>query len=179
MSTIHSFAPIAKPTATVLILGSIPSVKSLQDQQYYAHPRNAFWKIITSLLSDREDNRNDNNGEQKSYDQCCQMLMQHDIAVWDVMKLCDRTGSLDANIDNDSIQVNDFTTFLKIHSQIERIYFNGAKAEQVFAKHCRAVRNTYPAIYYKRLPSTSPANAGMSFSEKLEAWRTIIEPLSV
>lgn len=165
MPTIHSFAPIASPTAKTLILGSIPSVKSLENQQYYAHPRNAFWPIIAQLLIKGDPPAN--------YDDRCQMLLQHHIAVWDVMTLCERTGSLDANIKNDSIEANDFLAFLKKHPHIERIYFNGAKAEQVFDKHCRGVRNTYPAIYFKRLPSTSPANAGINFFGKLEAWRTI------
>lgn len=122
-----AFAPVAQADAEILILGSMPSVKSLQVQQYYAHPRNSFWPIMQSLF-DFEANLN--------YVDACQQMINHKIAVWDVIKRCQRNGSLDSNIVSDSIEFNDFKQFFSAHSAIKLIAFNGSKAEQLFNQHC-------------------------------------------
>ncbi|SHF75268.1 G/U mismatch-specific uracil-DNA glycosylase [Microbulbifer donghaiensis] len=167
MSCVHSFAPIAAADATRLILGSMPGVASLRAQQYYAHPRNAFWKIIAALLQ--------LDGELE-YRQRCAALIEHRIALWDVLRTCTRSGSLDSAIDDTSIVPNDFTSFLRKHAQITRIYFNGAKAEQVYRRY--VLPDLPPPlcdIPTERLPSTSPAHASLSFAAKLSRWRAVIE----
>lgn len=165
MTTVHSFEPIAAADATRLVLGSMPGVASLRAQQYYAHPRNAFWKIIETLLE---------LDSGISYAQRCAALVEHRIALWDVLKTCLRSGSLDSEIVEDSIVPNDFETFLRRHPQIECIYFNGARAEQMYEKYVRPqLPVALAGIPAKRLPSTSPANASISFPGKLELWRVV------
>ncbi|MGY8770771.1 MAG: DNA-deoxyinosine glycosylase [Pirellulales bacterium] len=165
MSHIHSFPPIASADAKILILGSIPGKASLQANQYYAYPRNAFWKIIEQLY--------DINADQ-SYQQRCTELKQNQVAVWDVLKSCTRTSSLDSDIVESTIAPNDFTSFLSDHPQIESIYFNGAKAEQSFTKHVLPnLSEPATKLAMVRLPSTSPAHAAINFEGKLKAWRTV------
>ncbi|PHS01351.1 MAG: DNA-deoxyinosine glycosylase [Blastopirellula sp.] len=166
MSHIHSFPPIAAANAKILILGSIPGKASLLANQYYAYPRNAFWKIIEQLYDINAD---------LSYDQRCTQLKQNQVAVWDVLKSCTRTSSLDSDIVESTIVPNDFTQFLTDHPQIEAIYFNGSKAKQSFNKHVLPNLSEAAAnLAMVRLPSTSPAHAAVRFEGKLEAWRVIV-----
>ena len=171
---IHSFAPISSPSAHTLILGSMPGKASLLAGQYYAHPQNAFWKIMSTLLGAEEG---------LSYDDKTELLTSHGIALWDVMKSCTRESSLDSDIVESSIVTNDFETFLNAHPQIGSIYFNGAKAEQSFRKYVLPGLATTEQFHLQRLPSTSPAHASLSFRKKREAWSVIllgyvrIEPL--
>lgn len=153
----EGFPPIAAPDARVLVLGSLPGDRSIAAQQYYAHPRNAFWPIMEALL-----------GIHGSYEARCDRLKAQRIAVWDVLASSVRPGSLDARIDLDSAMANDFTTFIAAHLQLERIAFNGRKAEQLFR---RFVELPGDSIELVGLPSTSPAYAAMPFSGKLERWR--------
>ena len=153
----EGFPPIAAPDARILVLGSLPGERSIAAQQYYAHPRNAFWAIMSELY-----------GVHGADDARCDQLKVHRIAVWDVLASSVRPGSLDARIDVDSARVNDFAAFLAAHRQIERIAFNGRKAEQLFH---RFVELPGRSIDLVGLPSTSPAYAAMSFSGKLEKWR--------
>ncbi len=164
MSFVHSFAPIASPASHSLILGSIPSKESLLAGQYYAHPQNGFWKIMTTLLG-RE--------EALSYNDKTRLLISHGIALWDVLKSCTRESSLDSDIVESSIVTNDFESFFKRHPQIGAIYFNGAKAEQAFRKYVAPDLSATEGLHLQRLPSTSPANASLSFSQKLDAWSVI------
>ena len=164
-----SFPPIETRHAKLLILGSMPSEKSLQQQQYYAHPRNAFWFIIQQLL----------RVEKKlNYSQKRALLHQHHIALWDVLKSCQRQGSLDSAIINRSIQVNNFETFLNQHSSIKAIFFNGAKAEQEYLRRVLPnLTKNFDTIHYQRLPSSSPAMATLTPTEKLSAWSSLVDCL--
>jgi double-stranded uracil-DNA glycosylase len=159
------FLPIAKKDAQIVILGSMPSIKSLQEQQYYAHPRNAFWPIMAKLFDfDVTLNYNDR----------CQQLIIHKVAVWDVLKSCQRQGSLDQHIEPGSIVANDFQSFLKQHKQIKRIFFNGGKAEQVFKRHVIPTLNVEQELSFQKLPSTSPAYAAKCLDEKSQVWETAL-----
>ncbi|MFW5451244.1 MAG: DNA-deoxyinosine glycosylase [Methylophagaceae bacterium] len=161
------FPAIADKYAQILILGSMPSIKSLQQQQYYAHPRNAFWPIM-SVLFDMD--------KKWDYQQQCQHLITNHIAVWDVLKSCQRQGSLDQHIETDSIAVNDFNTFFQQHPKIELILFNGGKAEQVFKQYVFPhLDKPYKQLNKTRLPSTSPAYAAMIFEQKLQQWKQVLE----
>ena len=156
------FPAIADQQAKILILGSMPSVKSLEKQQYYAHPRNAFWPIMSALFDMEQD---------LNYQQRCQHLISHHIAVWDVLKSCQRQGSLDQHIKKESIVANDFNTFFLHHPYIHQVFFNGSKAEQVFKQY--VVPSLSKTVKQQRLPSTSPAHAAMKFEQKLRAWQLI------
>jgi hypoxanthine-DNA glycosylase len=157
------FPPIADSHAEILILGSMPSIKSLQKQQYYAHPRNAFWPIVSDLFEmDKE----------WSYQQRCNHLIVNKVAVWDTLKACLRQGSLDSNIEPGSIVANDFNTFFKQHPKIKLVVFNGGKAEQVFKRYVTpSLNEPFKQLSQTRLPSTSPAHAAMTFDEKLSIWK--------
>lgn len=160
MSDIESFPPIADARARLLILGSIPGIASLQAGQYYAHPRNQFWRILGELLG--FDSTADYAAKTRA-------LQDAGVALWDVVKACHRPGSLDANIDKQSIVANDFAGFLQTHPGIEQIFFNGATAEHTFQRLVRP--HLQSGLQFRRLPSTSPANAGQSYQQKLEIWR--------
>lgn len=161
---IASFAPAALPSAKILILGSIPGVASLNANQYYAHPRNAFWKIMGELIG---------FDVRTPYPERIDALKNADIALWDVLHSCQRKGSLDTAIESDSITANDLDAFLDIHSSIKLLCFNGATAERCFSQHVK-LKAKHAAIAQIRLPSTSPAHAALSFEQKLSAWRSAL-----
>ena len=163
----RSFAPIARPDATILILGSLPGRRSLDLQQYYAHPQNAFWKIIAQLF-DAEVSL--------PYARRLKILTTHRIALWDVLAGAERPGSLDSSIVRASAQANDFCAFFRAHPRIRRVYFNGRKAEELFRRHVMpGFGPAFSHIAYQGLPSTSPAHAGMPFAKKLGKWRVLRE----
>jgi len=166
MAHIRGFPPIARPDAVTLILGSMPSRESLRQQQYYAHPRNSFWPILSQLLE----------LDESSYTHRTEQVSRRGIAIWDVLKTCFRSSSLDSDINDSSITTNDFGAFYLAHPSIERVFFNGAKAESVYRRH---VLPGLPAEFaghrLQRLPSTSPANAGMTVAAKKRAWQVITE----
>ena len=164
MSFARSFQPIAAPDAEILILGSMPGQASLSANQYYAHPRNAFWPIMASLLS---------FDPKAPYAERVEHLIKARIAVWDVLQACARPGSLDADIDSDSSICNDFSTFLSARVSIKQIFFNGAKAESIFRKQV-ASDLKIDNLLLSRLPSTSPAHAALSLQDKLQAWKVIL-----
>ncbi len=164
MSDIRSFPPIAAPNARVLILGSIPGAASLAANEYYAHPRNLFWRIIADLLD---------TGPLPDYSSKTQALIGAQIALWDVMKSCYRPGSLDAAIDKQSIVANDFNGLFASHPQIRQLFFNGATAEQSFRRLVLPKLNCQP-LNLQRLPSTSPAHAAMNYQQKLEVWQMVV-----
>ena len=163
MSHNTGFPPIARKDARILILGSMPSEKSLQEQQYYAHPRNAFWPIICELFD---------SPEVQNYQRRKQLLLDNHIALWDVLKSCYRKGSLDSDIDHSTIECNDFQDFFAKHRQIKKVFLNGGMAEQLFKKYVLKELAAF-SINYQRLPSTSPAHAAMNRQAKLNAWRVV------
>ena len=169
MSTVSGFPPIADENAAILILGSMPSVKSLEAQQYYAHPRNSFWFIMSALLA---DNRSLQYKEKKS------LLIRNRIALWDVLNSCQREGSLDSSIKQETIMVNDFNTFFAEHPSIQAVFFNGTRAQQEYNKQVMPeLDQQFSAMQYQRLPSTSPAMASLSPEQKLQQWRVILKHL--
>jgi len=118
------FPPIAKPDATILILGSMPGQKSLEENQYYAHPRNSFWPIMCKLF---------NVDESINYEKRKQLLRYNRIALWDVLKCCYREGSLDADIDHSTIEPNKFISFFNKYSRIKAVFFNGMRLQLIDA----------------------------------------------
>jgi TDG/mug DNA glycosylase family protein len=165
MSDIAGFAPIVSGNAKVLILGSMPSVASLARQQYYGHPKNAFWPIMGALFG---------AAPELCYQQRKEILMANGIAVWDVLQGCNRLGSLDSNIKLASIKINDFADFYAEYKFIEQVFFNGAMAEKLYKKYVLpTLAQSFSCLEYQRLPSTSPAHASLRLEEKIEAWKVI------
>ena len=169
MTRIHSFSPIADSNARILILGSMPGRASLQAHRYYAHPQNGFWRIMSQLLQ---------LDPTATYDERVELVKSAGIAVWDVLQSCIREGSLDSNIERDTLVANDFRTFFQVHSKITHVFFNGAKAETCFRQHVlRELEQV--RLSYARLPSTSPANASATYAQKLKEWRVILPPITI
>jgi len=158
---INGLPPIENPSARILILGSMPGEASLRAGQYYAHPQNLFWRILGEVYGTKHD---------VPYADRLRMLKSKGIALWDVLASCVREGSLDADIVADSLKANDFAAFFATHDKIERVLFNGAKAEACFHRHVLPSLETR-AIRFVRLPSTSPANASIAYSRKTAEWR--------
>ncbi len=168
--TLQCFPPVETPQAKVLILGSMPGVRSLEAGQYYAHPRNLFWQIIEQLLD---------IPAAAPYSQRCQLLMAQNVALWDVIGRCERAGSLDSAIRNATLQPNDFARFFAAHRHLTHVFFNGAKAEEVFQRRVLpGVSDLLNEVAFQRLPSTSPAYASLSFDEKCRAWRVVAAAVS-
>ena len=153
---ITAFPPVAPPGATVLILGSMPSVESLARGFYYAHPRNAFWRILAEVY-----------GEPLSADIPAKvaLLHRHGIALWDVLESCERQGSLDSAIRQP--RPNDFEGLFARCPGIDRILLNGGTAARLFMKHGSAYLENRS---WERLPSTSPAYT-LPYERKLALWR--------
>jgi len=165
----NGFPPVANRDARVLILGSLPGVRSIQAQQYYAQPQNAFWRIMGELVG---------AGPELNYAQRLQQLKRNSIALWDVAAAAERPGSLDAAIVHASVIANDLKGFLRTHRQIGRIFFNGAKAAELYRQLVLPdLPETLAAIATQRMPSTSAAHAGMPYADKLAAWSAITADL--
>mgnify|MGYP003416810353 FL=1 len=162
---IHGFPPIARVDARLLILGSMPSAASIAAGEYYAHPQNRFWRIAGEICGFDPG---------APYARRKAGLTAAGIALWDVIGSCVRPGSLDAAIDEDTIVVNDFAGFLARHRRIERVCFNGRKAESAWRRHVAPRLPPARKLDYRLLPSTSPAHAGMSYLRKLKTWRSAV-----
>ena len=168
MAQVQSFAPVIGASPRLLVLGSMPGVASLEAVQYYAHPRNAFWPIMGKLFG---------IDHTAAYEQRITALCQHPIILWDSLQACYRPGSLDSNIDMSSARANDFPGLLREHREIRVIAFNGATSEKYFRKLALPDLSDIEGIEFLRMPSTSPANAGMNFAQKLAAWRRLLDYL--
>ena len=168
MALVHSFEPIVGKDPRIIILGSMPGVASLQAAQYYANPRNIFWAIIAELFGINID---------CSYESRVREISQLPLILWDTLKACHREGSLDARILKQQIEANDIAGLLKRHSGLRAIAFNGAASEKYFTKLEKHRLPTNHALEMIKLPSTSPANASMSFEQKLAKWRQLLDYL--
>jgi hypoxanthine-DNA glycosylase len=134
-------------------------------QQYYAHPHNAFWKLIGAIFD---------ADATLPYARRVQILARHRIALWDVLAAAERPGSLDSAIVHASALANDFAAFFRAHPRIRRVFFNGRKAEDLYRRFVLpGLGEEFAGIEYHGLPSTSPAHAGMTFARKLQRWRRI------
>ncbi len=160
---VHNFEPVYNAESRVLILGSFPSVKSREQNFYYGHPQNRFWKVIAQLTG---------WSVPVTVEEKKKMLLENRIAIWDVIASCDIIGSSDSSIKN--VVVNDFESVLHC-SKIQKIYANGAKAYDLYQKYapeplCQKIM---------KLPSTSPANAAWSIERLCEAWEGILQDTGV
>ena len=160
---IFGFPPVVGGRPRILILGSMPSVRSLEETQYYAHPRNAFWRIQAALFGEEYTT---------DYETRLLRLKRHGIALWDSVASCVRPGSLDTAITQ--AVPNDIPGLLHENPSIGHIFFNGRASQQVFLCHHKAVAQRIPTTL---LPSTSPAAAALTFEQKLDAWRAILAAL--
>jgi len=156
---LRGFPPVIDDNARVLILGSFPSAQSLATRQYYANPRNAFWPIVCELFG---------FDVTAPYDSRLASLRSHGVALWDVLYQCRRIGSSDAAIDTKTLVANNFNELFTNYPSIARVYFNGAKAADLY----RRLAEPADGVQYQRLPSTSPAHV-MPPGAKLDAWRPI------
>lgn len=166
MARSSGFPPILGDSATILVLGSLPSRKSKQASEYYAHPQNAFWPIMGKLFGFAPD---------LSYAKRTELLASNGIAVWDVLASSVRPGSMDSDIDVSTALPNDFVDFFHTNLAVHLVCFNGQKAATMFEK---LVLDRHDELRsgrrYETLPSTSPAFAAMSFEEKLENWSIVL-----
>ena len=155
-----SFQPIIDERSRVLILGSMPGVESLRLQQYYANPRNQFWKILYELFE---------TPASQVYEKRISFIKSKKIAVWDVIENCYREGSLDSKIREE--KVNDFRALFKTYPDIKTVMFNGGKAYETYKKW---IGFGVPAgVKFQKLTSSSPANT-KRYEEKMREWSIII-----
>jgi hypoxanthine-DNA glycosylase len=161
---LQGLPPLISLHTRVLVLGSFPGVKSLQAQQYYAHPQNQFWKLVLSLISASRP------GEISllSYEKRSKLILRHGIGCWDVYARCERVGSLDSAIRN--AQLNDLAGLKARCPALQAIAHNGGESYS-HAKHTLAL-----GLPVYKLPSSSPANASWSFERKLAAWNEALSP---
>lgn len=151
----HTFQPIYNAQSKILILGSFPSVKSRENQFYYGHSQNRFWKVLAYMLE---------ADVPQTVEEKKKLLLDNKIAIWDVIESCTIQGSSDTSIRD--VAVNDFSVILE-NSKIEKIYVNGTKAYELYHKY--AEKKT--GIKAVKLPSTSPANAAWSLEKLCKAWK--------
>lgn len=163
----RGFAPIAAPEACVLVLGSLPGRMSLAHRQYYAQPRNAFWRIMGALFG---------AGPELPYAARAQRLRTQRVALWDVCKAAARAGSLDSAIELASVVPNDFRAFFGRHPGIRAVFTNGGTATQLYRRLVLPrLAMEFQALPLHPLPSTSPAHAAMRYEQKLERWRIVAD----
>lgn len=162
MAKCKSFSANINNDSKILILGSMPGIKSLSEQQYYAHPQNRFWKLMGKICDYK-------NLPESDYQTKLQILLDNKIALWDVIKSCNRDGSLDTNIQNEI--PNNISKLLQQYRNIKIICLNGNKAYSALKKH-------FPEILEKhkcyKLPSTSPANAKYTLEKLYMEWISAI-----
>lgn len=150
----HEFEPIFDERSRVLILGTLPSVKSREGQFYYHHPQNRFWKVLAKICKTEPPAT---IAEKKA------MLLDHGIAIWDVVQSCDIIGSSDSSIKN--VTPADLSVILR-QAPVKTIFLNGGKAWELYQKYCAGMTDL-PSV---KLPSTSPANAAWSLEKLTAVW---------
>lgn len=155
----HTINPIYNEKSNILILGTFPSVKSRENKFFYSHPQNRFWKIIAYITN--------TSPVPSTIDEKKNMLLNNKIALFDVIKSCDITGSSDTSIKN--VEPWDLSIILDA-CNIKKIYANGNKAYELYMKYC--YNNLKRSII--KLPSTSPANASFNFERLLSEWSQIL-----
>ena len=165
MSWSESFDAVVDKGTRLVILGSMPGVRSLDEAQYYAHPRNAFWPIMQQLFG---------VDAKLPYDKRLVALNRAGVGLWDVYQQCFRPGSLDAAIDKTTAQVNDFAQLTAQCPELQCIGFNGKAAEQAFRKEALPVLDRPEQVHLVGLLSTSPANASWTLDQKAEQWRQVL-----
>ncbi|PZQ89234.1 MAG: DNA-deoxyinosine glycosylase [Flavobacterium johnsoniae] len=158
----QAFPPLVNQNSKILILGTMPGEKSLELQEYYGNKVNSFWKLLFTLF---------NRPLPKEYIEKKQLLEENNIALWDVLAYCERTGSLDSNIKNE--KANDFESFYKQYPNIKHVFFSSKNASNFYDKYVGRKKD----LRYSILPSPSGANASKSFLQKLEEWEAILEAL--
>ncbi len=155
----HPIAPVFNENSRILILGSFPSVKSREAGFFYGHPQNRFWKVVSAVCG---------KAVPVTIEEKCKLLLDNQIAVWDVIKSCDIIGSSDSSIKN--VVANDLNVILA-KADIKKIFVNGKKAEELYKKYIEPITGRKAIC----LPSTSPANAAWSLEKLIAAWRKEIE----
>lgn len=155
--TDHPIDPVYNEKSRILILGSFPSVKSREEMFFYGHPRNRFWKVLAAVLETEEP---------ETVEEKKRLLLDHGIALWDVIASCEITGSSDSSIKN--VIPNDVGRILSC-APIERIYINGKTAEKYYRKYLQPILHREATC----LPSTSPANASWTFERLVDKWNCI------
>ncbi len=153
----HPFDPIVFKDTQTLILGSFPSIKSFENNFYYAHPSNQFWKILEAVTSYPVNNK----------DQKVWLLKEAKIGLWDMIKACSRENSLDSSLEDE--EVNDLPAFLEAHPSITKVAFTGKKSQALFETHFG-----YLEIERVYLPSPSAAYAKMPIAEKINIYKTLL-----
>ena len=164
MAFVKSFAPLADPDSRILILGSMPGTASLKAGQYYAHPRNQFWPILSAIWG----LEGDANLANKPYAERLPAALAHGLAIWDVYAGCKRQGSLDSAIAD--ARLNALSLLRQRCPQLQALGHNGGESW----RH-RGVSGALGLPVF-RLPSTSPANAGQTYAAKRDAWRAALAP---
>ena len=162
MNNCKSFKPSIDNNSRILILGSMPGVKSLEKQQYYAHPQNRFWKVMSTICNEQQLPKFD-------YKTRLKILLNSNIALWDTIKSCKREGSLDSDIQNE--KPNDIRKLLKTYPNIKTICLNGNKSYIAFKKYFPDLLEKYNC---HKMPSTSPANARYSLDILMREWTKIV-----
>lgn len=154
----HNIPPVFDSNSEILILGSFPSVKSREAEFFYAHPQNRFWRLISDIY---------NSPCPVTVSQKKELLLSNRIALWDVIKSCDIKGSSDSSIKN---AVPNDIKYLLDNSNITRIFCNGALSYKLYNKYIFDVTN----ISAFKLPSSSPANATLSYENLRKLWTEIL-----
>jgi len=159
LNMLTSFQPIIDERSRILILGSMPGIESLRLQQYYANPRNQFWKILYELFDTQAS---------QGYEERVSFIKIRKIALWDVIGTCYREGSLDSKIREE--KVNNFSALFEAYPDLKAILFNGGKAYETYKKWIGFGASSN--ITFHRLTSSSPANT-KKYEEKQREWSVI------
>ncbi len=155
----HPFSPFIDKSSTTLILGSFPSLKSFEENFYYAHPQNQFWRLLAAVY---------NEATPQTIEEKKRLLQKHNIALWDMVGSCERENSLDSNLKN--IEPNDIEALLREYPNIQRVCFTSKSAQRLYEKHFGHLQL---GICY--LASPSPAYAVLRFEQKLQQWKKALK----